>query len=190
VSQHADRIYVPGKAYVYLGPVGSTAPVDAALAPVAPMVEVGYFSQDSLKFATSPKIDVTMSHQAPYPTRRTESTSEATVEVALQEWSSASFITVYGGGSVVAITPASTPPTYMFTPPDIGGRQEVMGIVRIIDGLRAYQLIIPRCMQISGVSHDLKKTNESALPMQLSVLGSSIGAPFYWISNDAAMAPA
>jgi hypothetical protein len=189
VSQHNEWIFVPGQAYVYLGPVGTPAPVDAKAVPASPMLEVGYFTADSLKFSTNPQITDVVSHQSPYPTRPVESGGTAVVECDLQEWSSPNFVNTYGGGSVVEVSPATVPPTYKFSPPAIGGRVEKMGIVRVIDGLRAYMLIIPRCQQRDGASHQLKKAAESTLPLRLHVLGSGTGDPFYWLSNAPEFAP-
>jgi hypothetical protein len=190
VAQTTARILVPGQAHVFLGPVGTAAPINPVVALNVAMIEVGFFTEDSLKFSTSPNIESVTSHQSAYPTRRMETATEATVECDLQEWSSANFASVYGGGTTTEITPATVPPSYKFSPPAIGSRAEVMAIVKIIDGAKTYLLIVPRAMQTEGVAHELNRTAESVLPLRLSVLGSSVGDPYYWMTTDPSWAAA
>lgn len=186
----ATEIYVPGLAYLFLGPVGTTAPVDASETPDDPMYQVGFFADDSLKFSTDPNFNEITSHQATYPTRTVETDSSATFEVDLQQWSAVNFQAVYGGGTVTAITPASDPPNYKFSPPVVGGRQEKMAICQLIDGDKHYMLIMPRVMQKAGVNHEMGKSDSSVLPLRLSILSGGVGDPFYWISDDPAFNPA
>lgn len=190
MAQTPNRIFVPGRAYVYLGAVGSTAPTDPAVAPAAPMVEVGLFTADSLSFTTEPNFETVTSHQSDFPTRRMETATEAALNVDLQEWSEANFRSVYGGGTVTKISTDPAAAVYKFSPPALGSRTELMCVVKVADGAKESMLIIPRCMQVEGVEHNLAKAAESTLPLRLAILGSGIGDPYYWITSDPAFAPA
>jgi hypothetical protein len=184
------RIVVAQMARVYLAPVGTAAPVDATTALAAAWKEVGYFTPDSLGWSTDPSFEEVRSHQSNYPTRKFQTEDAATAEVDLQEWSSANFRSVYGGGTVTEITPAMTPPQYKFSPPAIGGRESVAAVIEIIDGSKHYRRVIPRCEQGEGVEQTFEKTSESTLPLRLSVLGADIGDPWYDLTDDPAFAPA
>jgi hypothetical protein len=187
----ATRIFVPQMARVWLAPVGTASPDGPVVAMPAAWKEVGLFTPDSLSFATAPTFDVVQSHQSSFPTRRFQTTDEATMQVNLQEWSSANFLAVYGGGTFTTVTPTGTGavPYYKFSPPSIGGRTQTACTIEIIDGIKHYRRVIPVCQQTEGVDTSYNKTNESTLPLRLAVIGSDVGDPWFELSDDNAMLP-
>lgn len=186
MAVNKQRIRVAQMARVYLAPVGTAAPADATTALAAAWREVGYFTPDSLTWATDPSFEEVRSHQSNYPTRRFQTEDSASVSVDLQEWSGANFAAVYGGGSVTTI--AGTPTQYKFSPPAIGGRQQVACIIEIIDGALHYRRIIPACEQQEGVEQTFERGSESTLPLRLAVIGSDLGDPWYDYNDDPAFA--
>lgn len=186
----ATRITVAQMARVYLAIVGTAAP-DGPVAILAPAwKDVGLFTPDSLEWATDPAFEQVNSHQSNYPTRRFQTSDAATVQVDLQEWSGTNFKSVYGGGTLTEVTPAGGgDPYYKFSPPPIGGRTNVACIIEVIDGLKHYRRIIPKCMQVEGVTQQFHKTSESTLPLRLSILGSDVGDPWYDVTDDPAFDP-
>lgn len=187
----ASQITVPQMARLYLAPVGTVAPDGPTVAMPAGWRDVGLFTPDSLSFSTDPSFEEVRSHQASYPTRRFQTEDAATAQVDLQQWSGENFKAVYGGGEVVTVTAADGVTTYYkFTPPAIGGRQETAACLEIIDGVKHYRRVVPRCWQNEGVEQSLEKTSESTLPLRLAVLGSDVGDPWYDITDDSAFQPA
>lgn len=184
-----ERIFVNGDAHVYIGPVGTAAPTDPAGAYNSSLIEVGLFTDDSLKFSTSPNFETVTSHQSNYPTRRMQTADEATLECDLQEWSGQNFKNAFGGGSVTETAPSSG--IWKYTPPALGARNEVMVVVKCIDGSKIYSLVIPRAMQVEGVEQALGKGNASILPLRLAILGSGSADPWYWLAggDNAAWTP-
>lgn len=183
------RILVAQVARVYLATVGTPAPANATVIMPPAWREVGFFTPDSLSFATDATFEQVRSHQSLFPTRQFQTEESGTVEVDLQEWSADNFQAVYGGGQVVEITPALTPPQYRFTPPKAGGRTSVAACVELIDGEKKYRRMIPRVMQMAGVEQSFSRTAESILPLRLTILGSDLADPFYDLTNDPAFAP-
>lgn len=180
-----SRIFVTQTAKVWLAAVGSVAPDGPTVAPAAAWKDVGFFTPDSLQWATDPNFETVSSHQSNYPTRRFQTSDAATMQVDLQEWSTQNFVAVFGGGTVTSVSPSGGGTAYMkFTPPAIGARTEIACIIEIADGTRNFRRIIPRAQQVEGVSQTFSKTSESTLPLRLSVIGSDVGAPFYDITND------
>lgn len=186
----ATRILVPQLARLYLGPVGTVAP-DGPVAVLDPAwVEVGLFAPDSLSFATDINVESVQSHQSNYPTRRFQTTEGATLQCNLQEWSAQNFLAVYGGGTFTTMTPSGGGGTYYkFSPPAIGGRTQTACIVEIIDGAKHLRRIVPVCEQDEGVETAFNKTNESTLPLRLTVIGSDGLDPWYDISDISSMTP-
>lgn len=183
------RIRVAQNARVYLAPVGTAAPADAVVPLAAAWREVGYFTPDSLSWSTDPSFEEVRSHQSNFATRRFQTEDNASLSVDLQEWSADNFRAVYGGGTVTEVTPATVPPTYKFSPPQIGGREQVAAVVEIVDGEITHRRIIPQCEQNEGVEQTMEKGSESTLPLRLAILGSDLGDPWYDLTTDPAFAP-
>lgn len=185
-----NKILIPARTYVYLAPVGTTAPVDSVVALAPAWVNVGFTTPDSLSFSTEPEFQEVPVAQSDYPALRFQTSESATVSVVLQEWSATNFKSVYGGGTVTTVTPPTTPATYKFVPPKIGEREERAAIVETIYGARHYRFVFPRVMQMEGVSLDLQKGQEARLPLSLGVLGGDLTDPFYLLTDDPAFGPA
>ena len=189
---NSSELVVPVRTYVWLAEVGTAAPADATAAMPAGWRTVGLTTEDSLKFNEEPNFEQVKSAQTDFPTRTFQTGDSATVEVDLQQWSGENFKAVYGGGEITPITPAGggTATHYKFSPPRVGSRTEVAAIVEVIDGGKHYRYVIPRGMQMEGVSKDLAKTKESVLPLRLAVQGGDDVDPWYLLTDDPAFAPA
>ncbi|MEU2968954.1 hypothetical protein ABZ687_28755 [Streptomyces ardesiacus] len=187
-SANNNEIVIPSITRIYLAPVGTTAPADATSPMPEGLRNVGLTTEDSLKFNSEPNFEQVRSAQSSYPTRTFQTQDAATIEVDLQQWSGPNFQAVYGGGSITEITVAGTPEVkhYKFTPPRIGSRTEVMAVIEVIDGGKHYRYVIPRCMQMEGVSKDLAKTKEAVLPLRLAVQGGDDLDAWYLITDDPA----
>ncbi|MER6109384.1 phage tail tube protein [Streptomyces hirsutus] len=189
-SANNNEIVIPAITRIYLGPVGSTAPADATAAMPPALRNCGLTTEDSLKFNSEPNFEQVRSAQSSYPTRTFQTQDAATIEVDLQQWSGTNFKAVYGGGTITEITPegGGAGTHYKFTPPRIGSRTEVMAVIEVIDGGKHYRYVIPRCMQMEGVSKDLAKTKEAILPLRLAVQGGDDLDAWYVLTDDPAFA--
>ncbi|MEU9699552.1 hypothetical protein [Streptomyces sp. NPDC047981] len=185
-----NEILIPSLTRVWLALVGTAAPADATVAMPAGWRAVGLTTEDSLKFNSEPNFEQVRSAQSSYPTRTFQTQDASTIEVDLQQWSGDNFRAVYGGGEITEITAADTKKHYRFTPPRIGGRTEIAACIEVIDGGKHYRYMIPRSMQMEGVSKDLAKTKESVLPLRLAVQGGDDTDAWYVVTNDPAFAPA
>ncbi|GHE31563.1 hypothetical protein GCM10017673_37880 [Streptosporangium violaceochromogenes] len=174
--------FTPTLARVWLGAVGTTAPAGPTIAMGTGWRDVGHFTPDSLNWETNPEFEEATSHQSDFPIASWQTSDGATLEVDLYEWSGENFRAVFGGGTVTKITPAGSPappPYYKFTPPKVGGREEVAVVVEMINGARHLRRIIPRAQQVEGVTQSLNKSESSILPLRLKVLGSDLADPWY-----------
>ena len=190
MANDSDQIVIPSRTTVHLGEVGTAAPADAVIAPAAGWISVGYTPEDSLTFGTEPTFQEVRSAQSDYPTKRFQSADAGTVSVDLQQWNAANFKSVFGGGTITEVTPATTPVTYKFVPPKLGERKEIAALITVTYGLISYRYVVPKAFQNEGVAQNLHKGAESRLPLRLAILGSDAGDPFYLLTNDPAFAPA
>ncbi|MFJ8301364.1 hypothetical protein ACIQ9R_36435 [Streptomyces sp. NPDC094447] len=188
---NATQLVTPARTRVWLAPVGTAAPADALVAMPSGWYSVGLTTPDSLKFSEEPQFEEIRSAQTDFPSRTIQTSDSATIEVDLQQWSGRNFKAVFGGGSIVEITPSGgtgTPKHYKFTPPRIGGRSEVAATIEVNDGEKAYRYVVPRAMQMEGVSTELQKGKEAVLPLRLAVQGGDDSDPWYLLTNDPAFA--
>ncbi|MET8717336.1 IPT/TIG domain-containing protein [Streptomyces sp. NPDC004735] len=185
-----NEIVIPQLSRLWLAPVGTAAPADATAQWPEGWYTVGLFTEDSLKFNSEPNFEQVRSAQSSYPTRTFQTTDAATVEVDLQQWSGRNFKAVYGGGSITAVTPSGGGNKHFrFAPPRIGGRSEVAAGIEIIDGGKHYRYLLPRTMQMEGVSKDLAKAKEALLPLRLAVQGGDDTDAWYLVTDDPAFQP-
>ncbi|WP_371605094.1 hypothetical protein OG345_41850 (plasmid) [Streptomyces sp. NBC_01220] len=189
-SANNNEIVIPSITRVFLAPVGTQAPADATSPMDEALRNVGLTTEDSLKFNSEPNFEQVRSAQSSYPTRTFQTQDAATVEVDLQQWSGGNFRAVYGGGTISVVTVADPPNAkhYKFVPPRIGSRTEVMAVIEVIDGGKHYRYVIPRTMQMEGVSKDLAKTKEAVLPLRLAVQGGDDLDAWYVLTDDPAFA--
>ncbi|MER7937941.1 MULTISPECIES: hypothetical protein [unclassified Streptomyces] len=192
-TTNASQIVIPSRTLVWLAPVGTAAPADATVAMGTGWFSVGLTSEDSLKFTEEPQFETVKSAQSDYPSRTFQTSDSATIEVDLQQWNGANFQAVFGGGTITEITPTGgtgTPKHYKFVPPRVGGRSEIAAVIEVIDGGKHYRYIVPRAMQMEGVSSDLQKAKESVLPLRLAVQGGDSTDAWYLITDDPSFAAA
>ncbi|MFI1012670.1 hypothetical protein [Streptomyces sp. NPDC020965] len=184
-----NEILIPAITRVWLAVVGTAAPADATVTMPSGWRPVGYTTEDSLKFNNEPSFEQVRSAQSSYPTRTFQTQDASTVEVDLQQWSGPNFKAVYGGGQIDEVTAQNAKKHYRFTPPRIGSRTEIAACIEVIDGGKHYRYMVPRSMQMEGVSKELAKTKESVLPLRLAVQGGDDADPWYVITDDPSFAP-
>ncbi|MGW1275487.1 phage tail tube protein [Streptomyces tsukubensis] len=184
-----NEILIPAITRVWLARVGAAAPADATILMPAGWRPVGFTSEDSLKFNSEPSFEQVRSAQSAHPTRTFQTQDASTIEVDLQQWSGENFRAVYGGGEISEITAQDTKKHYRFTPPRIGSRTEIAACIEVIDGGKSYRYMVPRAMQMEGVSKELAKTKEATLPLRLAVQGGDETDAWYVITNDPSFAP-
>lgn len=188
MTLNSQEALVASRVYVYLGPVGTAAPIDVETALNVALKNVGHTTPDSLSFNTEPEFQEIPSHQSDYPIRREKTSESASVSVDLLQWNANNLIAAHGGGTVVETSTGSG--VFKFTPPSLGGSAEKMAVVEIRDGTKIYRFVYPRVLQIEGVTNEFQKGQGAVLPLRLAVLGDDDEAPFYMLTNDPAFDPA
>lgn len=188
MAQTKARIRVAGRAYAYVAPAGTTAPVDQEVAPAAAFKEVGFTSQDGTEFTYEPQIEKVMSHQSDYPTRVIFTGVEASVKTEMQEWSAENFRAALGGGTATEVS-AGPPAVYKFAPP-AGVILDYVILLDIVDGSLKYRWVIQSGTPEEGLTIPLSRTEESKLEVTWNINGADTGDAWYLLTNDPAFAPA
>ncbi len=181
----SDKILVAGEFTVYVAPEGSTLPTDTTTALDPAFKAVGLTTRDGSAFQVSPEYQNVMSHQSQYPTRTFRKTTTGTVKAALQEWSDDNFVTAFGGGTVTG-----TLGEFRYDPPSGSGSDIVAVILELTDGTKTYRFVVDTCQAQSPVELPFTPDSETALPLELSILGDGTTAPWHLLTNDPAFDPA
>lgn len=181
---NANSIVIPGQFTLYTAPVGTAAPADAVAALAAGWTDLGYTTEDGSSFSTEPSFEEVRSHQSDYPTRLLKTGDSATIGATLQEFSRATMVQAFGGGTITTVSAGQ----YRYDPPGPGGSTPTACIMDWQDGTAKFRLVIPKARARAGVELGLEKTNEAGLPLSLSAEGQAGQSPWYLLTNSAAFA--
>ena len=181
MAQSAANTVVPGRAFLYIGPVSTTAPADESAALAAGFVEMGFTKEDGTSFATEPTFVEVKAHQSDFPIRKFLSDNKAKITCRLLEWSTPTFKAVFGGGTVAQVAAGK----FRYDPP-AGTTDVVQAILDIADGAKKYRFVFPRVRSTEGTDISLSRTEPGELPLTLEVEGTGVGSAFYVLTNDPA----
>jgi hypothetical protein len=178
----ADAIVIAGTATLYVAPAGTTMPASLSASLNAAFVELGYSTEDGVKFTDSKTVQGVRPHQSFYEVRRFVTERASSVEFSLLQWDADTVPLAFGGGSITS--PAAG--EYRYTPPDPEDIDERAVVIDITDGDRHFRIGIPKAMVSSSVESTFARTGPAMLPITLDVLGTDGTAPWVIDSDDAA----
>lgn len=181
MATDADQILVALNAAVHVAPVGTTLPTDSDSALNAAFIDLGYTTQDGLKFSDQKSIEDIRAHQEFYPVRRIVTERASTVTFELEQWNGDTVRLAFGGGTVTEPTSGE----YKYVPPSPETVDERSLVLEWQDGTREYRLVVPRGMVTETVETNLTRTGHAGLPITFSVLGETGVDPWQIYTNDA-----
>lgn len=181
----AENAFIAVMARLWAAPVGTPAPDGPVVAMPSGWKDLGLFTPDSLQWSTAPEFQEAEAHQSNSPILTWQTKDAATVEVDLYEWTTDSFMAIFGGGTFEEVTPQGGGTPYVnFTPPAVGARTETALCLELIYGAKRLRRMITRAQQKEGVEQSFNKTEASTLPLRMSVLGNDLGtSPWYDMST-------
>lgn len=189
MTVNAAETLVPGRLYFHVAPAGTAAPADESAALNVAFVNCGHTTPDATQIATEPEFQPVNSHQSDYPIDYIHVSETGSLSINLLQWNANNLRTAFGGGSVTEIGTSGSG-KFKFSPAAIGGREEVTGILELFSGTHKYRWVIPRAMQMEGVTLEFQKANPTGLPVRLGFLGDDGVLPFYLLTDDPSFDPA
>lgn len=178
-NQKSKEIVIAGGAEWYFGEVGESIPEDPQ-APLPNFHEVGYITQDGLKFNRAVGIGEIMALQRRSAVRRFVNTEEIGFNGSLEQWNGENFKIAFGGGEIVEPQPGIF--GYHFPEGD-DNLAEYATVLRWNDGDRAYQLGFDRGNVSDAVEFALKRDEAGTLPIAFKALAGddsdSLGVSFF-----------
>ncbi len=182
MSKDAGQIKVAANGSLFVGPVGTTEPTNISTALDAALAELGYATEDGVKFTDSKTLQPINVWQEFYEVRNIVTAREARIAFSLVQWNPDTVGLAFG-----ATVTEDTPDTHFkITPPSPEVVDERMAVIEWVDGTRNYRLVVPKCQVVESVETDLVRSGPSLLPITLGVLGVAGADPWYMQTDDPA----
>lgn len=182
----AVEIIVGANGSIFNAPIGSTVPTGIDVPLSADWVDLGYASEDGVKWTDGKTVQEIKAWQSFYPVRRINSERQGMIAYALMQWNGDTVKLAYGGGSISETSPGN----YEYLPPDPSELGESMQAVEWQDGAYDFRLIFPRGMVTENVETNLVRTAASLLPITFALLGDAEDAAYRLQTNHPAFAAA
>jgi hypothetical protein len=191
MAQDSDNVVVGQYGEVWVGVLGSTAPVDVTTAMGTVDVdwkEVGFISEDGVTF--SPELetfDVRAWQSSGRPIRRGVASRNESVSFVMQEWNEVSFALAMGGGTFAEI---GTSNVFRFTPESAATEDERAMVIHWEDGGFAYRLIISKGAITDLAEFNLRRDEAAGLAVTFGIVNDGTTDPWTLITDNTAFDPA
>lgn len=165
-----DNLVVGSGGSVYVAAVGTTAPVDPAVTPSAPWIEVGLISEEGASFSYGQTSEEFKSWQRRNAVRRDVVSDEVTATFVLQEWKKSNFQFAFGGGSITNVSASVWRYNFPTGADDVA---EKSLLLRWSDNGRNYQVCFDRGTVTEPVEVSLSRTALAQLPISFKALSAA-----------------
>jgi hypothetical protein len=102
----AGNIVVGAGGRVWVAPEGTTAPTDSTTALAGAFVDLGFVTEEGVKFSDTIEKKLVRAWNARRPVRRIAGNATTLLDFGLLEWNAATFVFAMGGGDLTGITGA------------------------------------------------------------------------------------
>lgn len=185
-TKTAEEIVVGANGSLYVGPVGSTVPASISVALGADWTELGFTTEDGVKWVDGKTLKSIRAWQSFYDLRRIVEAKQGSLAFQLLQWNGDNVRFGFGGGTVTE----SAPGEYRFVPPDAAFIDERALAIEWQDGDKDYRLIFPKGMVSENVETNIVRSDAALLPITFSLLGEEGVEPFILDTDDPAFANA
>ncbi len=170
------EVRVAGTGHVYVAPSGTTLPVDVGTALSGTWKDLGYVTEDGVKFTFGRDTSDLSAWQGD-KVRVLTLKEPKSVEFALMQSNKDTLVTALGGGTVAV----NATTEYKYTPDAAGTNTERALVVEFTDGDVTYRYVFGRVQLEGEVSFTLTRSGAVTLPITFGVLDSN---PVYQIFTD------
>lgn len=185
MAKSASELVIGANGSIFTAPLLTATPTDIGDPLDEDFVELGYATDDGVKWTTGRTIVDIPAWQSFYALRKIVTEVEATLAFALMQWSRDTITFALGGGTVTGTVGA-----YQYTPPDPSVIDERMLAVEWQDGDNNFRLIYTRGLVTENVETDVTRAAAAVLPVTFAALGSAGVDPYILQTDSAAFAAA
>lgn len=186
----AEEIVVARKGRLWVAPENTALPADIDATLDAAFVNIGFASEDGVKFRRDPNLDPKYAWQASSPVLYLPGSVTCSAGFGLLQWNRDTVPLAFGGGAITA-----TANGWRYDPPDPGSIDIRCMVAEWYtqEGFH-WMAVLERCMPVEPVETDLQRTEMSPLPITLAGLSdpddlANDGEPWYILSNAPGMEP-
>lgn len=179
--KNVDEIVVASNGSLYVAPVGTTLPTSET-ATLTGFTDLGYVTEDGVKFALDESTKKVMGWQSFYALRNIVESKELSLEATLLQWNDKTLVFALGGGTVTEPTSGK----YKFVPAEAEEIDERSIVLDWLDGDKKYRLVIPRGKVSGSREISFTRTDAAPLPVKIEVLSDGTLPPFILYTNDPA----
>lgn len=182
---NASEIRTAANGNIYVAPVGTTEPTTAAASLAAGWIDIGFTSEDGVKFKDGKESRDQTVWQSFYPVGKKITGRSAMAEYVMKQWNKFNVSLAFGGTTTTTVSAGQ----YKIEPPDPEDVDYRAMIIEWTESTYIYRLVIPRGLVTDDVETMLKRDEDSELPIMFEATPATAAAkPWYILSNDAAYA--
>ena len=174
----ATEIAVAGTGHVYRAVLGTAFPANTSTVPAAAWIELGYTTEEGVRFSFSKETTDFMGWQSTDVLRTIATAAPKEIAMDFAQLNQDTWNTAMGGG-----TWSGTPPNYEYVPPAASAVDEFALLIEATDGTEIYRWGFTRVVVTGSVDFALTRSDPIILPVTVKVLDAS---PVYKLfTNDA-----
>lgn len=179
MAQDGTELVVAGAGGVYVGDVGATEPADIGEEIGAGWTEVGFITEDGVRFNFGAEIQDFFAWQSLDPVRKSKLRAPKTISFDLMQWNAENLVLAFGGGEW-----SESSGEFVYTPPEDSFLDERALMVVATDGDRTYRFIFRRTINTQGVAFAFTRSANANLPLTFDVLAATDGDTWTIQSDD------
>lgn len=180
MAQDGTELVVAGAGGVYVADVGETEPTDIDAAIPSGWTELGFITEDGVRFSFGSEIQEFFAWQSLDPVRKSKLRAPKTISFDLMQWNAENLMLAFGGG-----TWTEDSGKFEYTPADDSFLDERALMVEATDGDRTYRFLFRRTINTQGVSFAFTRNANANLPLTFDVLAVSGDDSWIILSDDA-----
>lgn len=180
------ELIVAGTGNLYVAPEGTPIPSHLSETPNAAFVDLGYSTEDGVKFTDGKTVNRIRPWQSFYPARVHVTAREGMFETTLMQWNPDTMVAAFGGGGIIEPQPGE----YRYEPPAPETLAVVALVIDLFDGTRSFRFCTSRAFVTSNVESSFTKSGPALLPITFEILAADAGGnPWTLDSDDPAWEP-
>lgn len=177
---NVNQVIVAGNGTVYVGPTSATAPsTNDPTDTLTGFTELGYVTTDGVTWTDSKDITDINAWQSFYALRKIVTGKTSTFAFGLMEYSPASVILAFGGGTVTG-----TSDGYRFVPAAAGTIDERSLVIDYQDGTTNCRIYVPKGIVTGEVATNFRRTEAAVLPITFAATPGSGDDPYWFITDS------
>lgn len=166
---------------IFLAPEGSTAPTDADTALDAAFYTVGYLSEEGPQPSFDPTFTDIPAWQSAFPIKRVPGPATLTVAFSMKEVAPQSVATFFG-----TAVPTETTGEFQVDGANVPNPPVLSVVIQAQDGTSYARLYVARAQLSAAGAMSFTRSDAITMPVTLSMLDNSAGAPFSFFSKQPA----